>query len=111
MFVRAIGNYPPYRDGQCFEIQDRVGGPLVGRVFEIVTAADVQAYELASAAAQCTDSRIGENPRPAAPPVDPVAHPARGRRRVVTEDEWRREIGQDQAGYEAAAMAHRQVRS
>lgn len=116
MFVRAIGNYPPYRNGQCFEIHDRIGGPLIGSILEVVTAADVRAYELAMAAIdRCIDakllphSRITGTPRSAAAPVDPVCHPRAPRgRRAVTQDEWRREIGQDQQGYWSAALAHRQ---
>jgi hypothetical protein len=112
MFVRAMGDYPPYRDGWCGEVPDRIGWPLVGRILEIVSPADVQAYELTMATIdRYIAARIGGTPRSAAAPSDPGGHPARGGRRVVTQDQWREKLGQDQPGYWQAAMAHRQVRS
>ena len=43
MFVRFLCNWPPYLDGQCLEIPDRIGADFVVRCMaEIVTA--VRAY-------------------------------------------------------------------
>jgi hypothetical protein len=94
MFVRFLCAWPPYRDGQCLEVQDRFGSHFVERAMaEVVTAADVREY----AATMTTidreiDKRVG-------------AMPARGRR-TVTEDQWAREIGLDRIGYRQAHQAY-----
>jgi hypothetical protein len=44
--LRFLCNWRPYRDGQCLEIPDNIGGHFVGRgMAEVVTAADVREYE------------------------------------------------------------------
>jgi hypothetical protein len=83
MFVRFLCKWPPYRDGQCLEVPDRVGAHFVARAMaEIVTAAEVQSYaQTMSMIDRVIDKRINEMP-------------ARGGRRVISEDQWRRELGQ-----------------
>jgi hypothetical protein len=71
MFVRFLCNWPPYKDGQRLEIPDRIGADFVARAMaEVVPAVD-----------RAIDKRIN-------------AMPARGGRREITEDEWRRSLGQ-----------------
>jgi hypothetical protein len=42
VFVRFLCNWPPYRDGQCLEIPDRIAADFVARCMaEVVTAAGV----------------------------------------------------------------------
>jgi hypothetical protein len=98
MFVRFLCNWPPYRDGQAIEIPDRIGAHFVARAMaRVVTAAEVQSYARTMAA---IDRAIGKR-------INEM--PARGGRRVITEDQWRRELGKDQPGYWQAALAHRQA--
>jgi hypothetical protein len=82
MYVRFLCNWPPYKDGQCLEIPDRVGAHYVARCMaEVVTGADVQTYARTMATIdRLVDKRINEMP-------------ARGGRREISEDEWRRELG------------------
>jgi hypothetical protein len=80
MHVRFLCNWPPYRDGQCLEILDRVGADFVARCMaEVVTAADVRSYATID---RVIDERINKQ------------MPARGGRRVIREDQWRAELGQ-----------------
>jgi hypothetical protein len=107
MFVRFLCNWPPYRDGQCLEVNDRFGSHFVARCMaEEVTGADVQTY--ARTIDRAIDKRISGRPHSAASPGDPGGH-SRAARRVVTEGQWEHEIGQDQPGYWQAARAHRQA--
>jgi hypothetical protein len=112
MFVRFLCNHRPYRDGQCLEIPDRIGAHFVDRAMaEVVSAADVREYDRTMAAVDREiDKRINGTPTPrsAAAPVDPVGHPVRAAagKRVITEDQWRHESGQDQPGYWAAARRY-----
>lgn len=96
MFVRFLCNWPPYRDGQCLEVQDRFGSHFVARgMAQIVSAAEVQAYVQAMAAIdRAIEKRI----------ISGV--PARAGRRVISEDQWGREIGRDRSGYQLARQAH-----
>ena len=98
MFVRFLCNWPPYKDGQAIEIPDRIGADFVARCMaQIVTPRDVREYSRTmSAIDRAIDKRIS-------------GMPARAGRRVITEDQWRREIGKDQPGYWQAARAHRQA--
>jgi hypothetical protein len=95
VFVKFLCNWPPYKDGQCLEVLDRISSHFVSRCMaEVVTAADVQAYaRTMTAVDRAIDKRIGEMP-------------ARGGRRVITEDEYAHEIGRDRSGYWQAAKAH-----
>jgi hypothetical protein len=83
MFVRFLCNWPPYRDGQCLEIPDRIGADFVARAMaESVEPAAVQEYAATMAAVdRAIDKRIN-------------AMPARAGRREISEDQWRRELGQ-----------------
>lgn len=83
MFVRFLADWKPYKNGQCLEISDRIGADFEARAMaEVVTATDVRAYaETMAAVDRAIEKRIN-------------AMPARGGRRVVTEDQWRRELGQ-----------------
>jgi hypothetical protein len=84
MYLRFICDWPPhYKDGQAIEIPDRIGADFVARCLaEIVTAEDVQSYaRTMSTIDRLVDQRIN-------------AVPARGGRREITEDEWRRELEQ-----------------
>jgi hypothetical protein len=91
MFVRFLCNWPPYRDGQCLEVNDRFGSHFVARCMaEEVTGADVRAYARTMATREtCRPKSIG-----ASPGALPITSTARAGRRVITEDEWRRELGQ-----------------
>ena len=95
MFVRFLCDWPPYRDGQAIEIPDRVGADFVARCMaQIVTAADVRAYSRTMSKIDCAiEKRIN-------------AMPARAGRRVITEDQWAREIGRDRSGYQQARQAY-----
>jgi hypothetical protein len=91
MFVRFLCNWAPYADGQCLEIPDRVGADFVARAMaEVVTGADVQIYTATMAAID----RAIDDKRINAMPVGASRMPARGGRRTITEDQWRRELGQ-----------------
>jgi hypothetical protein len=83
MFVRLLSYWPPYRDGQCLEIPDRIGSHFVARCMaEVVTAADVREYlRTMESIDRVIDKRIN-------------ATPPRGGRRTITDDQWRRELGQ-----------------
>jgi hypothetical protein len=83
MYVKFLCNWPPYRDGQCLEIPDRVGADFVARCMaEVVTGADARGYDRTmSTIDRYIDKRINGMPAPAG-------------RRVIMEDEWRRELGQ-----------------
>jgi hypothetical protein len=100
MFIRFLCRWPPYKDGQCLEIPDRVGADFVARAMaQVVTGADVRSY----AATMSTIDRAVDkhfNKMPA----------ARAARRVITEDQWQREIGADRAGYLSAAAKHHRLR-
>jgi hypothetical protein len=91
MFVRFLCSWPPYKDGQCLEVQDRFGSHFVARgMAEEVTAREVVEYELRTqtierAVARAVDKHFNETPRAAGKTAG---------RRVVTEDQWRRELGQ-----------------
>jgi hypothetical protein len=100
MFVRFLCNWPPYKDGQCLEIPDRIGADFVARCMaEIVAPADVREYaRTMEAVDRCIDKRIGEMP-------------ARAARREITEDELGREIGRDHPRYWESALAHQRARS
>jgi hypothetical protein len=88
MYLRFICDWPPhYKDGQAIEIPDRIGADFVARCLaEIVTAEDVQSYA----------RTMGTIDRLVAKHVDEKmsAKPARAGRRVISEDQWRRELGQ-----------------
>jgi hypothetical protein len=83
MFVRFLCDWPPYRDGQCLEAPDRIGADFVARCMaQVVTAADVRAYaQTMETIDRAIEKRINEMP-------------ARAGRREITEDQWRRELGQ-----------------
>jgi hypothetical protein len=84
MFVRFLCDWRPrYKEGQCLEIPDRVGADFVARAMaEVVTPADVREYAATMATIdRAIDKRIAEMP-------------ARAGRRVISEDQWRRELGQ-----------------
>jgi hypothetical protein len=91
MFVRFLCDWRPYKSGQCLEILDRVGADFVARCMaEIVTAADVRAYAqtmetIDRRVARCVADYFAGNVS---------AKTARAGRREITEDEWRRELGQ-----------------
>jgi hypothetical protein len=93
MFVRFLCNWPPYLDGQCVEIPDRVGADFVARYMaQIVTPADVHEYSRTMTAIdRAIEKRISEKPV--------------GGRCVISEDQWAREIGRDRAGYRKARQA------
>jgi hypothetical protein len=98
MFARFLCNWPPYRDGQAIEIPDRIGADFVARCMaETVTAAAVREYlRTMETIDRLIDKRIS-------------GMPARAGRRVISEHQWRRELGKDQPGYWQAARAHRQA--
>jgi hypothetical protein len=83
MYVRFLCDWPPHRDGQCLEVPDRVGADFVARCMaEVVTAADVREYaRTMETIDRAIEKRINEMP-------------ARAGRRVITEDQWRRELWQ-----------------
>jgi hypothetical protein len=84
MYVRFICDWPPhYKDGQAIEIPDRVGADFVARCMaEIVTAADVREYaRTMETIDRAIEKRVNEMP-------------AHAGRREITEDKWRRELGQ-----------------
>jgi hypothetical protein len=97
MYVRFLCNWPPYRDGACIEVLDRFGSHFVARAMaQVVTASVVREYNRTMAAVdRAIERRIN------APEM-----PARGGRRVTTEDEWRRELGADRTGYQRARQAY-----
>jgi hypothetical protein len=84
MYLRFICDWPPhYKDGQAIEIPDRIGVDFVARAMaEIVTAAEVRAYaRTMETIDRAIEKRIN-------------GMPARAGRREITEDQWRRELGQ-----------------
>jgi hypothetical protein len=83
MHVRFLSDWPPYKCGQAVEIPDRIGSHFVARCMaEIVTGADVRAYaRTMSMIDRAIDKAINEMP-------------ASGGRRVISEDQWRAELGQ-----------------
>jgi hypothetical protein len=103
MFVRFLCNWPPYRDGQCLEVNDRFGSHFVARCMaEVVTAADVRAYArtmetIDRRVARCVADYFAGNVS---------AKTARAGRRVITQDEWRAELGQDRSSYQKARLAY-----
>jgi hypothetical protein len=100
MYLRFICDWPPhYKDGQAIEIPDRIGADFVARAMaQVVTAADVNAYSQTMATIdRAIDKRIT---------VGASRMPARGGRRVISEDQWRRELGQDRSGYQQARLAY-----
>jgi hypothetical protein len=71
-----------YRDGQCLETPDRIGADFVARCMaQVVTAADVREYSRTMETIdRAIEKRINAMPRAG--------------RREITEDQWRRELGQ-----------------
>jgi hypothetical protein len=95
MFVRFLCKWPPYRDGQCLEVLDRVGADFVSRgMAEVVTAADVREH---ARTMETIDRVIAARIS---------GKPAKAGRRVITEDQYAREIGRDRSGYRKAWQAH-----
>jgi hypothetical protein len=83
MYVKFLCDWPPYKDGQCLEIPDRIGADFVSRCMaQIVTGADVRAY---ARTMETIDRVIAER-------ISEM--PARGARREISEDQWRAELGQ-----------------
>jgi len=111
MYVRFLCNWPPYKDGQCLEIPDRIGADFVARCMaQVVTAADVREYlQTMAAVDRAIEKRMETPSRREVLSFKHHEMPARAGRRVVSEDDYAREIGQDQPGYWQAAMANRQA--
>jgi hypothetical protein len=95
MYLRFICDWPPhYKDGQAIEIPDRIGADFVARCMaEVVTAADVREC---AATMETIDRAIAER-------ISEM--PARAGRRTVTEDAWRRELGQKGPAGQGQGMA------
>jgi hypothetical protein len=109
MYVRFLYDYPPrFKAGQCIELHDRDGSHFTaGGMAEIVTQADVREYE---ARMELIDRIVAERVNEMPPRVASIkTDEARAGRRVVSEDEWHRELGQDQPHYWQRAAAHRQA--
>jgi hypothetical protein len=112
VYVKVIGNWSTrFRDGQCIEVHDRDGAVwLASGMAEVVTAEDVREYAATMAAAdrlvaRAVDEHFSETPRAAGKTAG---------RRVVSQDQWRAELGQDRSGYWQASDAfykHIQARS
>ena len=84
MYLRFICDWPPhYKDGQAIEIPDRIGADFVARCMaEVATGADVREYNRTMETIdRLIAKRINEMP-------------ARAGRRTITQDQWRRELGQ-----------------
>jgi hypothetical protein len=109
MNLRFLGNWPPFRDGQCLALHDRYGADFVARgIAEIVPDSILREYEATMAAIdRCIDARISGRPRSAARPLNDAnaapPHPARGRR-VLTGAQWRQSLGQK--GPDVASIIH-----
>jgi hypothetical protein len=110
MYVRFLHDLRPrFRAGQCIELHERDGSHyLAGGMAELVTADVVRAYE---ARMELIDRIVAEhvNEMPARITNDRKADEARTGRREITQDEWHRELGQDQPHYWQRAAAHRQA--
>jgi hypothetical protein len=91
MFVRFLCNWPPYKAEQAVEIPDRIGADFVARCMaQIVTAADVREHArtmetIDRRVARCVADYFAGNVS---------AKTAKAGRRTISEDEWRRELGQ-----------------
>lgn len=96
MLVRFIADWPPYKGGQHVEIPDRIGSHFVARAMaQVVTAGDMQEYlRTMRVIDRAVEKGIGKMPAIAG-------------RRVITETQWRHELGKDQPGYAAAAAKYR----
>ena len=96
MYVKFLCDWPPYKDGQCLEIHDRIGADFVARAMaEVVTAADVREYARTMeatdrAVARAVDKHFNETPRAAGKTAG---------RRVARQDEWGRLL-KGQSAYE-----------
>jgi hypothetical protein len=100
MFVRILGNWGRYKDGECHEVHERVGAGWVARGgAEEITYEAYRAYQRGGLRADVFGALDKE--KIARDVID-----ARTGRRVVTEDEWKRQLGGDQPGYAAAARKH-----
>jgi hypothetical protein len=107
MFVRFLSDYGYSRAGQCIELHDKFAAPLAPAIATPITAAEYQEYELTMAAIDReVERRVSAMPSSKRGSRFATNAP---RRRVVTQDQWRRELGKDHADYWHAAMAHRQV--
>lgn len=105
--MRFLSDYGYSRAGQCIELHDKFAAPLVPAIATPITAAEYQEYELTMAAIDReVERRVSAMPSSKRGSRFATNAP---RRRVVTQDQWRRELGQDHADYWHAAMAHRQV--
>ena len=94
MYVRFLCSWPPYKDGQCLEVLDRVGADFVARCLaQMITAGEVKSYAQTIAAIDReVERRVSAMPSAA--------------RRVITEDQWHREIGRNMPGYWKLADRH-----
>ena len=109
MFLRFFSDYGHFKAGQCIEQHDKFVAPLVPAIATPITEVEYRQYiEMMATIDREVERRVHAMPTagPNGPENGPNGPPPTRGRRVVTQDQWRAELGQNMPAYEALAERH-----
>ena len=107
--LTIFSDYGHFKAGQCIEQHDKFAAPLVPAIATPITDAEYRQYiETMATIEREVERRVHAMPAAGAnaPKTGSNAPPPTRGRRVITQDEWRAELGQNIPEYAALAERH-----